>query len=123
VSGFVSFKGPSTKIQSRNATPGLISDPNSEDHDKEFRLIEKAAPPNIDWFDVNLMETEDESFTLGFAVELGNFWIKNKVGHPKFIEINLDKFIKRGADIDEILGYLAHNLQYDIMQKLTAGLT
>lgn len=38
----------------------------SQDPPKEFILIEKTADEKINWFEINLMEKEDESFTLGF---------------------------------------------------------
>ena len=89
---------------------------------KEFRLLEMPPPTKIEWFDINSMETEEESFTLGFAVDHGNFWIKNKNNQVKVIDINLEKFIKRGSEIEEILAYVAHNLQHDVAQKSNKSL-
>ena len=40
--------------------------PMSQEPPKEFKLIEKTTDQKINWFDINLMEKEDESFTLGF---------------------------------------------------------
>ena len=56
------------------------------------------------------MENEDDSFTLGFEDQTGKFWIKNKNSKVRFIDINLESFAQRGAQIEEILAYLAHNL-------------
>ena len=51
------------------------------------------------------------------------FWIKNKVDKARLIQINLESFAERGAQIDEILAYLAHNLQHDISVGGNQGLT
>ena len=75
-----------------------------------FELVEKSHVPKINWFEINLMENEDDSFTLGFEDQTGKFWIKNKNSKVRFIDINLESFAQRGAQIEEILAYLAHNL-------------
>ena len=51
------------------------------------------------------------------------FWIKNKNDNARLIQINLESFAERGAQIDEILAYLAHNLQHDISMSNNPGLS
>jgi hypothetical protein len=76
----------------------------------QFKLVDREISPKIQWFDVNIMETEDESFTLGFSIDDGQFWVRNSREQIKMIDINLEAFKIRGAEIDEILTYLSHNL-------------
>ena len=115
-SGFVSFMGHA-------ASSGANSPQDSQDPPKEFILVQQATSQKINWFEVNLMENEDDQFTLGFEDQKGQFWIKNRMNKARLIQINLEQFAERGAQIDEIMAYLAHNLQHDIQMNSNKGLT
>ena len=75
-SGYVSFMGTSNVNDvSRNLSPMMKSHPASDLQSEQpeaigtFNLIDKPPAKKIEWFDVNIMEAEDESFTLGFSAD------------------------------------------------------